>query len=224
MNRYEKGFLTKCAEYGVDGRELLEKIAQTTNFTNANYDRYTRNPLSDFRDKNFIDEYLGYLQSIRHPRYLDLIGQATEDFSIPKKYNWYNAARAPWFVQNMIRENTNNRPIPSINEINRTLDEFRLNNGDIIGDEEARYNALNRLRRKLPNNVQEPVLNPPRQYTPNPVNPIFKKSKNIWRRFKNKIQRSTDKNRIPYQSEPLDLNKYIQQEKKSLGNIRSDIA
>jgi hypothetical protein len=25
MTRYEKGFLTKCAEYGIDGRELLYK-------------------------------------------------------------------------------------------------------------------------------------------------------------------------------------------------------
>lgn len=27
MTRYEQGFLTKCAEYGIDGRELLEKQA-----------------------------------------------------------------------------------------------------------------------------------------------------------------------------------------------------
>ena len=26
MNRYEKWFLTKCAEYGIDGRELLDKM------------------------------------------------------------------------------------------------------------------------------------------------------------------------------------------------------
>lgn len=25
MTRYEKGFLTKCAEYGIDGRYLLQK-------------------------------------------------------------------------------------------------------------------------------------------------------------------------------------------------------
>ena len=30
MNRYEKGFLTKCAEYGIDGRKLLEKRALDT--------------------------------------------------------------------------------------------------------------------------------------------------------------------------------------------------
>lgn len=27
MTSYEKGFITKCAEYGIDGRQLLEKIA-----------------------------------------------------------------------------------------------------------------------------------------------------------------------------------------------------
>ena len=30
MTPYEQGFLTKCAEYGVDGRELLEKLAYST--------------------------------------------------------------------------------------------------------------------------------------------------------------------------------------------------
>ena len=28
MTRYEHGFIQKCAEYGVDGRALLEKIAE----------------------------------------------------------------------------------------------------------------------------------------------------------------------------------------------------
>ena len=27
MTRYEQGFLTKCAEYGIDGRDLLYKQA-----------------------------------------------------------------------------------------------------------------------------------------------------------------------------------------------------
>ena len=30
MNRYEKGFITKCAEYGIDGRQLLQKMAKNT--------------------------------------------------------------------------------------------------------------------------------------------------------------------------------------------------
>ena len=36
MNRYKKGFLTKCAEYGIDGRKLLEKRAlDTANLSKA---------------------------------------------------------------------------------------------------------------------------------------------------------------------------------------------
>ena len=30
MTRYEQGFMNKCAEYGVDGRVLLEKLAVGT--------------------------------------------------------------------------------------------------------------------------------------------------------------------------------------------------
>ena len=36
MTSYEKGFLTKCAEYGIDGRQLLEKRAlDTANLSKA---------------------------------------------------------------------------------------------------------------------------------------------------------------------------------------------
>jgi hypothetical protein len=40
MTRYEQGFLTKCAEYGIDGRELLKHAGFGSNaaqFANAGY-------------------------------------------------------------------------------------------------------------------------------------------------------------------------------------------
>ena len=37
MTRYEHGFLTKCAEHGVDGRPLLKKIASTAGHELAGY-------------------------------------------------------------------------------------------------------------------------------------------------------------------------------------------
>ena len=33
MNRYEQGFLTKCAEYGIDGRELLKHAYEEGKYT-----------------------------------------------------------------------------------------------------------------------------------------------------------------------------------------------
>jgi hypothetical protein len=53
MTRYEQGFLTKCAEYGIDGRELLYKqaIYKTPDYTSyANY--FERN--SHKRSPNFF--------------------------------------------------------------------------------------------------------------------------------------------------------------------------
>ena len=33
MTRYEQGFLTKCAEYGIDGRELLKQAYDPNKYT-----------------------------------------------------------------------------------------------------------------------------------------------------------------------------------------------
>lgn len=98
MNRYEKGFITKCAEYGVDGRKLLEKMAQATNFTNnANYDRYTRNPLSDYVNKLKLDRAKAVNDAAETPIY-------PYSVSKPMKYNWYNTARAPWTLQERAKD------------------------------------------------------------------------------------------------------------------------
>ena len=127
MTRYEQGFLTKCAEYGVDGRKLLEKIALNSNFKN----NVIQVPHSNFKN----------------------IGM-----QIPQ--------RAPLI----------------------DMDGFFQFTDKVI------------------------------------KNPLLNNFKYQWRRFKNNTNQSTQKNRSPYQFEPIDLDKYIQEDKKSLGNIRSGIA
>lgn len=100
MTRYEQGFLTKCAEHGVDGRPLLAKMAQeygieeiSTDATLSKEERKAlKEALSKIRRKQisqFLSRIDDGLYTVRTKEY----GNPTAMYDTKKDKMWYTDAQ-----------------------------------------------------------------------------------------------------------------------------------
>jgi len=100
MTRYEQGFMNKCAEYGVDGRFLLSKIAQDAGVaelsTKATLPKDERkalyNALSRIRRKQ-ISKFLSHVNGDTYTVRANEYGSPTAMYDTKKDKLWYTDAQ-----------------------------------------------------------------------------------------------------------------------------------